>query len=255
MAAPLLLVQRHCRLSYLSVAGRCLSSSGLAPPRPVHTRVLLYLAQRFHDVEKFLTWTSGLKKWRLKKKNAFYGYTQVNYGDNIATAYYVLCLGGGVRYAGQSQWFRSDRRGRFTWDFMNHKDSPVEEVDASNTVIDYSGLENLVRQRGLRSLSLRGCEEVDDWFLSRLHVFQDSLEELDISHCPLITAGGLAALGNLRNLHRLDVSSLPRLQSPGLVVILLEEMLPHCHVTAAGYDHHRLALEPLEDQGEELGRG
>ena len=57
-----------------------------------------------------------------------------------------------------------------------------------------------------------------------------------------------------RNLRRLDVSALPRLQSPGLVVILLEEMLPHCHVTAAGYDHHRLAPEPLQDQPEELGK-
>jgi len=53
-------------------------------------------------------------------------------------------------------------------------------------------------QKSLRTLSLRGCPEVDDWFLARLHVFQDSLEELDISRCPRITTGGLAALRNLK---------------------------------------------------------
>ena len=50
----------------------------------------------------------------------------------------------------------------------------------------------------LRTLSLRGCPEVDDWALARLHVFQDTLEELDISCCPDITIGGLAGLGNLK---------------------------------------------------------
>ena len=39
-----------------------------------------------------------------------------------------------------------------------------------------------------------------------------------------------------RGLHRLNVSSLPRLGSPGLVIIMLEEMLPLCQVTAKGYD-------------------
>lgn len=119
----------------------------------------------------------------------------------------------------------------------------------------------------MRTLSLRGCPEVDDWFLARLHILQDSLEELDISHCPHITTGGLAALRNLkylskhsqhsriiiitmllcsvspflcgvccRGLRRLDVSSLPRISNPGLVIILLEEMLPQCQITATGYD-------------------
>lgn len=132
----------------------------------------------------------------------------------------------------------------------------------------------------MKTLSLQGCPEVNDWFLARLHIFQDSLEELDISHCPCITIGGLPALRNLkyvyniqyiistyiytyiqylsiivttlgmisavnliyfylvcyRRLRRLDVSSLPRVSNPGLVFILLEEMLPHCHITATGYN-------------------
>ncbi|KAM6959243.1 distal membrane-arm assembly complex protein 2 [Aplochiton taeniatus] len=172
---------------------------------------------------------------------SFFGYAKNNFGENVAAAYYVLSLNGGFRYAGKSEWFRSDERGKFSYDFMNQKDGVIEEVDVSHTVINYNGLENLVSQRSLRSLSIRGCPEVDDWFLSRLHVFQDTLEELDISHCPRITVRGLPALNNLRRLRRLNVSSLPLLQNPGLAVILLEEMLPNCQVSATGY---HLGLEP-----------
>lgn len=39
-----------------------------------------------------------------------------------------------------------------------------------------------------------------------------------------------------RRLRHLDVSSLPKVSNPGLVFILLEEMLPHCHITVTGYD-------------------
>lgn len=54
-------------------------------------------------------------------------------------------------------------------------------------------------QKGLRSLALKGCPEVDDWFLARLHVFGETLQELDLSHCPRITEGGLPALQHLRS--------------------------------------------------------
>lgn len=49
-----------------------------------------------------------------------------------------------------------------------------------------------------------------------------------------------------RRLQRLDVSSLPRVSNPGLVIILLEEMLPQCHITATGYD---LSLRQESQEG------
>lgn len=49
-----------------------------------------------------------------------------------------------------------------------------------------------------------------------------------------------------RRLRRLDVSSLPRVSNPGLVIILLEEMLPECHITATGYD---LSLRQESEEG------
>ncbi|XP_056139964.1 distal membrane-arm assembly complex protein 2 isoform X2 [Lampris incognitus] len=237
MATALLPLRRGWKqASHLFFARQTWNSSPVRPPS-LPKRLLIFLAQHFHDVQELLIWTSKFKSSQLRKKNAYYGYTQRYYGDVIASAYYVLSLKGGFRYAGQSEWFHTDKRGKFNWDFLNHKDLPLEEVDMSHTIINHIGLDNLVGQPFLRTLSVRGCSEVDDWFLARLHEFQDTLEELDISHCPRITIGGLAALRNLKKLRHLDVSSLPRIANPGLVIILLEEMLPHCQIAANGYDH------------------
>ncbi|KAM4742343.1 distal membrane-arm assembly complex protein 2 [Anableps anableps] len=243
MSAPLISLHRCCQQSARLVARRQWSSSSASPPS-LMSRCLLFLAQRYYDVEALLSWRSKLGRDQLRKKNFYYGYTQRFYGPDIASAYYILNLGGRLRFAGQSEWFHTDSRGKFSWDFLNYRDTPVEEVDMSHTVINYIGLSNLERQH-LQTLKLQGCPEVDDWFLAGLHVFQDSLEDLDISHCPKITVGGLAALRNLRGLKYLNVSSLPRISSPGLVIILLEEMLPQCHITADGYD---LSLRQAEGE-------
>ncbi|XP_031716789.1 distal membrane-arm assembly complex protein 2 [Anarrhichthys ocellatus] len=252
MAAFFMTLRRCCQRSTLLVVARRPWSSSSASSPPLHTRFLLFLTQRFYDVEMLLSWGSQQRRKGIQRRNAYFGYTRGLYGADIAAAYYILSLRGGFRYVGQSDWFRADRRGKFNWDFLTHKDTPLEEVNMSYTVINYSGLGNLKGQKSLRTLSVRGCPEVDDWFLARLHVFQDSLEELDISHCPHITIGGLSALKNLKGLRRLDVSSLPRISSPGLVVILLEEMLPHCQIIATGYDHslRQEEGEEMEEQGQ-----
>lgn len=246
MAAALLSFHRCCRLPTLPVAKRLWSSGAVARP-PLHTRVLLYFTQRFYDIELLLTWTSKFRKRGVLRKNTHYGYTERLYGPHVAAAYFILKLKGGLRYCGHTDWFRADHRGKFNWDFINYKDCPLEEIDLSYTVINYDGLENFEGQQAVQTLSLRGCPEVDDWFLSRLHTFQDSLKELDISHCPNITIGGLAALRNLKGLQRLNVSSISGVSNPGLVVILLEEMLPKCHITAEGYEFH---LAATEDDGQ-----
>uniref|UniRef100_A0A1A8P454 Distal membrane-arm assembly complex protein 2 n=1 Tax=Nothobranchius rachovii TaxID=451742 RepID=A0A1A8P454_9TELE len=230
------------RSARLLVARRQKSSSPVSPP--LLSRLLRFLTQHFYDVEMLLNWRSQLGRNRLQKKNVYYAYTHTLYGPDIASAHYILCLGGGFRFVGHSDWFRANKRGKFSWDFLNHKDTPLEEVDLSHTVTNYNGLFNLEHQHHLRTLKLQGCPEVDDWFLTKLHVFQDSLEELDISHCPLVTTGGLATLKNLKRLKHLNVSSLPRLLNPGLVIILLEEMLPHCQITADGYGH---SLRPADE--------
>ncbi|XP_008307625.1 distal membrane-arm assembly complex protein 2 isoform X1 [Cynoglossus semilaevis] len=234
---------------------RLWSSSSESPP--LHTRALLFLTQRFYDVELLMGLNSELKRRTVQWKNSYNSYARQRLGMNIALAHFVLRLKGGFRYVGQDDWFRVDKRGKFSWDFLNHKNTPIEEVDLSHSLINFTGLQSLEGQQSLRTLSLRGCSQVDDWFLARLHIFQNSLEELNISDCPQITVGGLAALRNLsipsfvccRGLRYLDISSLPRISSPGLVVILLEEMLPQCHIVATGYDLS-MFQDTVEDEKE-----
>ncbi|RVE64690.1 hypothetical protein OJAV_G00128890 [Oryzias javanicus] len=247
MSASMAVLHRCCQRSALVVARRQWISSSASRP-PLLSRLLIFLTQRFYDIEMLISWKSNFKRSQLQKKNAYYGYTEQFYGKDIAAAYYILKLRGGFRFVGQSDWFRANRRGKFRWDFLQFKNTPLEEVDMSRTLINYTGLSNLVAQKQLRTLRLRGCPEIDDWFLARLHVFQDSLEELDISECPCITTGGLAALRNLKGLKLLNVSSLPRVSSPGLVIILLEEMLPQCQIIAEGYNH---SLRGADEEGME----
>uniref|UniRef100_A0A673HQR3 ATP synthase subunit s-like protein n=1 Tax=Sinocyclocheilus rhinocerous TaxID=307959 RepID=A0A673HQR3_9TELE len=186
-----------------AVAVRRALSSGAATPS-VFTRFLLKLSHYFYDVENILDWNDWLRSQAVIRKNRLFGYAQTNFGKNIAAAYYILTLRGSFRFAGQSEWFRPDSRGRFSYDFMSTPDAQIEEVDLSGTLINHNGLENLVKQNKLQTLSLRGCPEVDDWLLARLHVFGESLVELDLSHCSRITVGGLAALQNLRSFSALQ---------------------------------------------------
>uniref|UniRef100_A0A3B3CG28 Distal membrane-arm assembly complex protein 2 n=1 Tax=Oryzias melastigma TaxID=30732 RepID=A0A3B3CG28_ORYME len=195
-----------------------ISSSASRPP--LVSRLLLFLTQRFYDVEMLISWKSNFKR-----------------SLGLVWSCCDVWVSSDFRFVGQSDWFRANRRGKFSWDFLQFKNTPLEEVDMSHTLVNYTGLTNLATQKQLRTLRLRGCPEIDDWFLARLHIFQDSLEELDISECPRITTGGLVALRNLKGLKLLNVSSLPRVSSPGLVIILLEEMLPQCQITAEGYNH------------------
>ncbi|XP_077579579.1 distal membrane-arm assembly complex protein 2 [Stigmatopora nigra] len=248
MSATLVSLLGCCqRSSQLLVFKRSLGSKPVGWP-PLQLGVHHFLSQRFYEFEWFFKWISWLKWRRLQTTNAHYGYTENLYGSNIAAAYFALCLKGGIRFAGHSDWFRPDHKGKFTWDFLTHKDKYLEEIDMSNTLINYTGLSNFVRQTSLRALSVRGCTEVDDWFLARLHLFEDSLKELDISYCPRITTGGLAALRNLKGLQRLNISGLPGISTPGLVTILLEEMLPECLIIADGYDHSLEKEQPKVDE-------
>ncbi|KAG8547761.1 hypothetical protein GDO81_027607, partial [Engystomops pustulosus] len=138
-------------------------------------------------------------------------------------------------FKGQSEWFRPNEKGRYTWDFMQHKDVPIESLDLSGK---HYGFLTLCRTDGLqelRELDLSRCHYIDDWALGRLHVFKDSLEVLSLAGCPQVTERGLATLHHLQNLKYLDLSDLPSVNNKGLVLILLEEVLPACKIVGIAY--------------------
>ncbi|KAM8952268.1 distal membrane-arm assembly complex protein 2 [Pelodytes ibericus] len=198
-------------------------------------RILHSLDKYFYDIEVLTNWSIQLKHWNLRRKNAHYAYTEREYGKYVAAAYYTLCQGGGVRFQGHTDWYRADSKGRFSWQILELKHLPVECVDISNSPLTYRGLDNIVPLRELRELYLRECHHLDDWGLTRLHVFKDCLEALSLAGCTGVTERGLASLHHLQKLRHLDVSNLPLVQNKGLVRILLEEMLPECRIVGMDY--------------------
>ncbi|TFJ99422.1 protein shisa-6-like protein [Platysternon megacephalum] len=151
---------------------------------PLKGGILQYLCNRFYDIEYLIDWSTKRHYKNLQRKNTYYGYTKHMHGDNIAAAYFVLSHRGRVRFQSQETWLCVDQRGKFSFDFLQFRDVPVVAIDLAGSVLTYDGLNNLVKLTALKSLDLSRCPHVDDWTLSRLHVFKDSLEELSLAGCP-----------------------------------------------------------------------
>ncbi|XP_015277192.1 PREDICTED: ATP synthase subunit s-like protein isoform X2 [Gekko japonicus] len=203
-------------------------------------------------MEAFIDFGTKLTGWNLERKNTHYLRIQEKYGDDLAAAVFALMLKGGVRFRGQTEWYREHNRKRFCVDLVNYQGVPLEAADFSGSIISYEGLGSLVNLKALKHLDLSRCPNVDDWCLSRLHVFGETLEELSLAGCPRVTERGLGCLHHLESLRRLDVSDLPSVPCKGLVRILLEEMLPQCEVVGIRYDEDELTLpiEPDVHQGQ-----
>ncbi|XP_060114044.1 distal membrane-arm assembly complex protein 2 isoform X2 [Heteronotia binoei] len=240
------------RLPSLLHACRRYSSRSTGPATGLlKGQILPYLYNRFYDLEAFIDFGMKLKSWKVEAKNNHYLKIQKKYGNEMAAAAFALMLKGGVRFQGQTEWYREHNIKRYRVDLARYLRFPLEAIDFSDSIINYDGLGCLVHLKALKHLNLSRCPNVDDWCLSRLHVFGDTLEELSLAGCPRITERGLGCLHHLESLRRLDVSDLPSVPYKGLVRILLEEMLPQCEVVGIHYDEElALPTEPNAHQGQ-----
>ncbi|XP_025280672.1 distal membrane-arm assembly complex protein 2 [Canis lupus baileyi] len=196
--------------------------------------LLQFLADRFYDVQALREYLLRKQAWKMHQKNRPFTYIRERYGPYAAGAYFILKLGGAVKFQGK-EWIRSNARGHFSLDFLKLQTVPVEAVDASGCAVNYQGLDSLLALKELQVLWLQRCPHVDDWCLSRLHPLASSLQELSLAGCPKISERGLACLHHLQNLRKLDISDLPAVSNPGLTQILVEEMLPDCKVVGADW--------------------
>uniref|UniRef100_A0A8C8REF5 Distal membrane-arm assembly complex protein 2 n=1 Tax=Pelusios castaneus TaxID=367368 RepID=A0A8C8REF5_9SAUR len=249
MAAPRVLQQ--CRALPHLLRSSCLFGSDPSSNLP-KGGILQYLCDRFYDIENVLAWREKQKYSKIERQNRYHGHLKEYCGDDIVAVNFTLYNGGGVRFKGQEKWLRPNKRGKYSKDFLVLRDVLVEAIDLSGSVVSYDGLDNLVFLTGLKSLDLSRCPNIDDWSLSRLHVFKDSLEELLLTGCPRVTERGLACLHQLECLRHLDISNLPSIANKGLILILLEEMLPQCKVVGMDYGDG-VALDPgAQMSGDEM---
>uniref|UniRef100_A0A8D0BI18 Distal membrane-arm assembly complex protein 2 n=1 Tax=Salvator merianae TaxID=96440 RepID=A0A8D0BI18_SALMN len=199
------------------------------------TRFLNYLRNRFSDVDALVDLTN-MEDWKCRWKNRLFLKERLRYGNNFAVALYVQNLHGRIRFQGEREWYPESPKSRKNLNYiLGHVNTPLEAVDVSGSCINYDGLDNLIFLSDLKTLDLSGCLSIDDWCLNRLHFFTDSLQELSVASCPLVTEKGLASLHHLVNLRHLDVSHLPNVRHKGLIRILLEEMLPQCQIVGMDY--------------------
>ncbi|KAH0631520.1 hypothetical protein JD844_005873 [Phrynosoma platyrhinos] len=217
------------------------SSSTGSTANPLKVDFLQYLCNRFYDIETFVDVSYKLKKWNIKRKNRVCIEASQHFGDEVAAAVFALNMKGRISII---NW-------KNNLDFQEYEDIRLEAVDVSGSIINYNGLDNLVKLKALKYLDLSRCPHIDDWCLSRLHAFAETLEELSLVGCPQITERGLACLHHLQNLKRLDVSDLPSVSKKGLIRILLEEMLPLCDIVGMDYgDNMDLQFEDAMNRGE-----
>ncbi|XP_048186035.1 distal membrane-arm assembly complex protein 2 [Perognathus longimembris pacificus] len=227
--------------------------SGVVAPESNQNKrrtVLQFLSDYFYDVETLREYLFQRQMLKVHRKNRSFLAMKGSFGPYVTGAYFVLKLGGAVKFQGQ-EWIRPGKRGQISPSLWNLHSVPVEAVDASDCVINYEGLDHILLLKDLRSLSLQRCPHVDDWCLAHLHPLAGSLRELSLAGCPRVSERGLACLHHLQNLRRLDISDLPAVSHPGLTHILLEEMLPHCEVVGADWAQDlqpRDAASPIPGQ-------
>ncbi|KAL3874233.1 hypothetical protein ACJMK2_037276 [Sinanodonta woodiana] len=177
-------------------------------------------------MKKFENWI-----WREKVKDQEFRPQRMEIlGPDLATATFIVARKGAVRFVGQDRWIRLDKDGTYALPNRKVDSFCLEAVDASGTEIMYTGLSNFVDLHHLRYLNFSNCKFFDDWCLSYLHCFENTLEFLDVSGCPEVTERGLATIHKLSKLKCLRMANLPKVKNPEFIALLLEDIMPQCTV-------------------------
>ncbi|KAG8235025.1 hypothetical protein J437_LFUL015076 [Ladona fulva] len=157
-------------------------------------------------------------------------------GNDLSAAHFVVFRNGAIKFYGKEEWIRKDEDEEYD---LPEKFDPmlcVEAIDASKMSLHYDGLINLINLKRLKWLSFAGCPNIDNWCLDRVSGhFQDTLEYLDITDCPKISAMGLGCLYRMTNLKKLLVSNPNDDKNFELSCLMLEDVLPNLEIVGIKY--------------------
>lgn len=176
----------------------------------------------------------NISKWFTHKKTEYNKHLQrfiperhEILGTDLATAHFIICRDGRVKFKGNTYWTKKDEKG--SYNLPNQYDSRfiLEAVDAQNTDLYYEGLSNLCGLKKLKWLSLKDCKNIDDWGLDKISAEFPALEHLDISGCKKITERGLESLYRMTNLKKLIVTNHYKSVAFELTCLMLEDCMPN----------------------------
>lgn len=175
-------------------------------------------------------------------------------GPDLAAATFAIYRGARVRFCNDDKWYVKDKYDECELPAYQTPGWHLKEVDASAMTLYYPGLENFRNCDSLESFNFRGNQKVDNFFLDRLcYHFSDTLVNLDISFCPLITIGGITSLVRFKKLETLCVEGLnvPHL---ALACLMLEDEMPGLHITGINLSESGTSLseEEIRQQQESL---
>ncbi|XP_076753757.1 distal membrane arm assembly component 2 [Xylocopa sonorina] len=202
--------------------------------------VMSYGAPNMSDFFSF-----NLRHWFTRKRDEFrrsfernaYG-EQLKLGPDLAAAMFVIKIGGKVKFKGENEWI--DKKNKDKISKLPKKFDPnyiLDELNLDGYPLRYEHLDFIFNLYSLRSLSLKGCQTIDDWAVDKLSAEFPMVEYLDISECKNVTERGLEALYRMPNLKKLTVTNFKGSSAFDLTCLLLEDINPYlkCEVQQPKY--------------------
>ncbi|XP_070577901.1 distal membrane-arm assembly complex protein 2-like [Ptychodera flava] len=253
MAAPM--VYRRVLGSSMLQAGSILQVLMTMPVCRRHAQYLVSHLQHKRTMSVFSFWKERHTEWqqhRLKIKNALIEKRVEYWGTELAAAHWLIYHNNAAIQFTNGDWYMKNRKGQYYLPREKVKGEYIVAIDATASLITYDGLDNIICLKHLKFLSLKESPHIDDFCLAKLYHFADTLTHLNISGCPQISERGLATLHHLRNLERLNMKNLPKVENPELAALMLEDVLPRLKlgVISAHMERHYQNMEKFRAQEE-----
>ncbi|KAF3421916.1 hypothetical protein E2986_01463 [Frieseomelitta varia] len=186
-----------------------------------------------------------LQYWWKRQKENYQEYVEteqykkfVTLGPDLAAAKFVLECGGKIRFKDNDEWLDKTKRDKILKLPEKYDESYVlEELDLSEYPLRYEHLYFIFNLYYLKTLSFKGCETINDWFLDKISAEYPNLEQLDVSECKNVTERGLEALYRMPNLKKLIITNYRGTAAFDLTCFMLEEVNPFltCQVQQPKY--------------------
>ncbi|KAK6641152.1 hypothetical protein RUM44_012861 [Polyplax serrata] len=166
---------------------------------------------------------------------------------DLAAAYFIIGRGGSVKFLGQESWVGKGCSDKLPVSYV--PGYTVESIDAEGTGLVNEGLANIADLQHLKWLSLKGSNDVDDWFLDTLTSNHKKLEYLSIANCKNVTYRALSCFYRFKCLKTLDVEGVPDTPEFKVACLMLLDIMPDLEIL--GIDLKvPVKIEGIQDENE-----